>query len=104
VDFRLNINGLAALVQQALGLDPFAACVYVFSSRRRNRVKILGWDRNGFWLLLRSGGTPADASSSRGEPPKFGPLGFRLLTGPRSGRVASRMGLLGSAVSELLMP
>lgn len=53
VDFRLNINGLATLVQHALGLDPFAACVYVFSNRRRNRVKILGWDRNGFWLLLK---------------------------------------------------
>ena len=53
VDFRLSINGLAALVQQALGLDPFATCVYVFSNRRRNRVKILGWDRNGFWLLLK---------------------------------------------------
>lgn len=53
VDFRLNINGLAALVQTALGLDPFASCVYVFSNRRRNRVKVLGWDRNGFWLLLK---------------------------------------------------
>ena len=51
-DFRLSINGLAELVQQALGLDPFAPCVYVFSNRRRNRVKVLGWDRNGFWLLL----------------------------------------------------
>jgi transposase len=53
IDFRLNINGLAALVEHALGLDPFAACVYVFSNRRRNRVKILGWERNGFWLLLK---------------------------------------------------
>ena len=53
VDFRLSINGLAALVQHALGLDPFATCVYVFSNRRRNRVKVLGWDRNGFWLLLK---------------------------------------------------
>jgi transposase len=53
VDFRLSINGLSLLVQQALGLDPFAACIYVFSNRRRNRVKILGWDRNGFWLLLK---------------------------------------------------
>jgi len=53
VDFRLSINGLATLVQQALGMDPFAASVYVFSNRRRNRVKVLGWDRNGFWLLLK---------------------------------------------------
>ena len=53
IDFRLNINGLALLVEKALGLDPFGACVFVFSNRRRNRVKILGWDRNGFWLLLK---------------------------------------------------
>jgi len=53
IDFRLNINGLALLVDKALGLDPFAPAVYVFSNRRRNRVKILGWDRNGFWLLLK---------------------------------------------------
>lgn len=53
IDFRLSINGLALLVEQALGLDPFAACIYVFSNRRRNRVKILGWERNGFWLLLK---------------------------------------------------
>ena len=53
IDFRLNINGLALLAEQALGLDPFAACVYVFSNQRRNRVKILGWQRNGFWLLIK---------------------------------------------------
>jgi len=53
IDFRLSINGLALLVEHALGLNPFGACVYVFSNRRRNRVKILCWDRNGFWLLLK---------------------------------------------------
>ncbi|BCL86245.1 IS66 family insertion sequence element accessory protein TnpB [Ralstonia pseudosolanacearum] len=53
VDFRKSINGLAALVEQAMGLDPFAAAVYVFRNRRADRIKILGWDRNGFWLLLK---------------------------------------------------
>jgi transposase len=53
VDFRMGINGLALLVQQALGLDPFAKAVYVFRNRRRDRVKILAWDRNGFWLMLK---------------------------------------------------
>ena len=31
---------------------PVCAVVYMFSNRRRNGVKIFGWDRNGFWLLL----------------------------------------------------
>jgi transposase len=53
IDFRMGINGLAILVEQALGRDPFAQALYVFSNRRRNRVKILGWERNGFWLLLK---------------------------------------------------
>jgi transposase len=53
VDGRKNINGLALLVEQDLGLDPFAAAVYVFSNRRRNRVKLLLWDRTGFWLLMK---------------------------------------------------
>lgn len=51
IDFRKSINGLAALVEHELGLDPFARGVYVFANRRRDRVKILGWSRNGFWLL-----------------------------------------------------
>jgi transposase len=53
IDFRLSINGLAILVEQTLGMNPFASAIYVFSNRRRNRVKILGWDRNGFWLLMK---------------------------------------------------
>ncbi|MFJ1255458.1 MULTISPECIES: IS66 family insertion sequence element accessory protein TnpB [Cupriavidus] len=52
VDFRLGINGLVALVEQSMQLDPFARAVYAFHNRRRNRVKLLLWDRNGFWLLL----------------------------------------------------
>lgn len=53
VDGRKAINGLALLVEQALGLDPFAPAVFVFSNRRRDRIKILLWDRNGFWLMIK---------------------------------------------------
>ena len=53
VDFRLSINGLATMVEQSLSMSPFAESAYVFSNRRPDRVKIIGWDRNGFWLLLK---------------------------------------------------
>ena len=53
VDFRKNITGLAALVEQALGLDPFARAVYVFRNKRADRIKLLLWERNGFWLLMK---------------------------------------------------
>lgn len=53
VDFRKSINGLASLVEQALKLDPFGRALYVFRNRRADRVKILVWERNGFWLLLK---------------------------------------------------
>jgi transposase len=53
VDFRQSINGLSARVEQSLGRDPFAPAVYVFRNRRADRIKILLWDRNGFWLLLK---------------------------------------------------
>ena len=51
VDFRKNINGLASLVEHGLGLDAFAQALFVFANRRRDCIKILGWDVNGFWLL-----------------------------------------------------
>ncbi|MEB2546041.1 IS66 family insertion sequence element accessory protein TnpB, partial [Burkholderia cenocepacia] len=41
------------MVEHALGLDPFARAVYVFRNRRTDRLKLLLWERNGFWLLLR---------------------------------------------------
>lgn len=53
IDFRAGLNGLAILVEQALGLDPFAQAVYVFRNKRCDRVKILGWQRNGFWMMMK---------------------------------------------------
>jgi transposase len=50
VDFRKAIAGLSVLVEQSLGLDPFAPALYVFTNRRHTKIKILYWERNGFCL------------------------------------------------------
>lgn len=52
-DMRKSIDGLAALVSAQLELDPLSPHWFVFCGRRRDRVKILRWDHNGFWLYYR---------------------------------------------------
>lgn len=53
VDFRKGHDGLAALVQTALGRDPFCGDVFVFRSRRADRVKIVLWDGSGLCLIYK---------------------------------------------------
>jgi len=53
VDFRLSINGLSALVESALALNPFAPSLFVFINRSRDKIKILYWERNGFCLWYK---------------------------------------------------
>ncbi|MBW4085837.1 IS66 family insertion sequence element accessory protein TnpB [Paenibacillus sp. S150] len=52
-DLRKSIDGLAALVQERFLLDPFAPCLFVFCNRQRDKLKMLYWEHNGFWLLYR---------------------------------------------------
>ena len=49
-DMRKSINGLSVLVEQAMGHNPFTGDLFVFCNRRRNMIKILYWDKNGFAL------------------------------------------------------
>jgi transposase len=53
VDFRKQADGLAAIVQAALGADPFCGAIYVFRSKRMDRVKLLWWDGSGICLMTK---------------------------------------------------
>lgn len=53
VDFRYGLNSLSILVEQSMRLNPMDSSLYIFGNRRRDRIKILGWDGSGFWLLMR---------------------------------------------------
>lgn len=50
VDFRKAHDGLLAVIRDAFGNDPFDGNLFVFLNRSRDRVKLLQWDRDGFWL------------------------------------------------------
>ena len=52
-DMRRSIDGLAILAQNILGQSPFDDQLFVFCGRDRKRLKMLYWDRNGFWLFYR---------------------------------------------------
>ncbi|MBN1226395.1 MAG: IS66 family insertion sequence element accessory protein TnpB, partial [Deltaproteobacteria bacterium] len=54
-DMRKSINGLSILVERNMELDPFSGHLYVFCNRRRNMLKILYWDRNGFCVYAGLG-------------------------------------------------
>jgi len=53
VDFRKGIDGLYAIVRDHFREDALSGHLYLFFNKRRDRLKILVWDRNGFWLLLK---------------------------------------------------
>jgi transposase len=52
-DMRKSINGLSLIVSEQFGHDPFSGSVFVFCNRSRNKLKILYWECNGYWLYYR---------------------------------------------------
>ena len=53
VDFRKGVDGLAALVRDTMGADPFSGTVYVFRAKRADRVKLVFWDGTGVVLVAK---------------------------------------------------
>jgi transposase len=53
VDFRKGVDGLAALVRDTMGADPFSGAVYVFRSKRADRAKLVFWDGTGVVLVAK---------------------------------------------------
>lgn len=52
-DFRKQVNGLSMLVESTLHLNPLSSAVFAFTNRRRDRVKLLVWERNGYVLWFK---------------------------------------------------
>jgi transposase len=67
---RKQFDGLAQVARDVIKQDPLSGHLFVFCNRRRDRLKILVWDRSGFWLLAKrlEGGTFAwPTAAPKGE-------------------------------------
>ena len=53
IDFRRGVHGLVALVAQALNSDPWCGDVFVFRSKRKDRIKLIAWDGSGMVLVTK---------------------------------------------------
>lgn len=53
VDFRKAHDGLSQIVRGVFGDDPLSGHLFLFTNKRRDRIKLLYWDRNGLWLLYK---------------------------------------------------
>jgi transposase len=69
-DMRRSIDGLSAMVRERLGLEPLSGHLFLFRNRRGDRIKILVWDRSGFWVLYKrlEQGTFSWPSEEQAEP------------------------------------
>jgi len=52
-DMRAGIEGLRCIVSQKYGLNPYESCAFLFCGRKKDRMKVLVWESDGFCLLYK---------------------------------------------------
>ena len=84
VDMRNHFNGLWTLAEQKLGEDPRLGAFFIFTNRKRDRLKMLYWDGTGVWVLakrLEQGRFSWPLPSQPGAKLSLTPEALSLLTG-----------------------
>ena len=109
VDFRKGHDGLVAVVEHELGLDPYSGVVFVFRPKRVDRIKVLWWDGTGLVLAskrLEQGPVRLAGGSRRGDPSVAGAVrgvvrGAGLAPGVgATGAPAARGGMMPGGLSS----
>jgi transposase len=82
-DLRRSIDGLSALVRDQFGADPFSGHLFLFRNRRGDRLKILVWDRSGFWVMYKrlERGTFSWPPAKDGAPVELGATELMMVLG-----------------------
>jgi len=53
VDFRKYIDGLTSVIMEQMLLDPFSESIFIFTNKRKNKIKMIYWDKTGFALWMK---------------------------------------------------
>jgi len=99
IDFRKGFDGLHAIVRDEFGEDALSGNVFLFFNARRDRVKLLVWGRNGFWVLVLDRARHERPLAAAGSPPSTASRRGRCsvdATGTRSTYVCAIRTIVGS--------